>query len=129
MFGIPGPTALNVLAGALFGTMYSFFLIGVTTTIGACCGYMLSYFLARGVVIRRAPSLLIKFDGMIASHRHNMFFYMTFLRITPILPSVFINYASPIVGVPLRIFASATAIGLIPVNRLHLKAGVTLATM
>ena len=54
---------------------------------------------------------------------------MTFLRITPLLPSFFINFASPIVGVPLQTFFLATAIGLIPVNFLHIKAGETLATM
>lgn len=31
--------------------------------------------------------------------------YMLFLRMTPLLPNIFINMASPIVGVPLHIFA------------------------
>ena len=40
--------------------------------------------------------------------------YMLFLRVTPTLPNTFINFASPIVGVPYHIFFLATAIGLIP---------------
>jgi uncharacterized membrane protein YdjX (TVP38/TMEM64 family) len=39
---------------------------------------------------------------------------MLFLRITPTLPNLFINLASPIVDVPFHIFFFATLIGLIP---------------
>lgn len=39
---------------------------------------------------------------------------MLFLRVTPTLPNMFINVASPIVDVPYHIFFLATFIGLIP---------------
>jgi uncharacterized membrane protein YdjX (TVP38/TMEM64 family) len=80
-------------------------------------------------VVRYFPSLLIRFDRMLSEHQHNLFFYMTFMRVAPVMPSFFINYASPIVGVPISTFAKATLIGLIPVNYIHIEAGVTLATM
>lgn len=39
---------------------------------------------------------------------------MLFLRITPTLPNLFINLASPIVDVPFHVFFLATLIGLVP---------------
>jgi uncharacterized membrane protein YdjX (TVP38/TMEM64 family) len=49
----------------------------------------------------------------VVKRREKLLNYMLFLRVTPTLPNTFINFASPIVGVPYHIF-SATAIGLIP---------------
>ena len=37
--------------------------------------------------------------------RGDLFNYIIFLRVTPILPNIFINIASPVVDVPLRSFA------------------------
>lgn len=41
----------------------------------------------------------------VRSRRSSLLGYMLFLRLTPLLPNVFINLASPIVGVPLHTFA------------------------
>ena len=37
--------------------------------------------------------------------RGDLFNYIIFLRVTPLLPNIFINIASPVVDVPLRPFA------------------------
>ncbi len=54
---------------------------------------------------------------------------MLFLRITPLLPNWLINLASPVVGVPYLAFISATIIGLMPANILHVNMGASLSTM
>lgn len=41
--------------------------------------------------------------------RGDLFNYLVFLRVTPILPNIFINIASPVVDVPLRHFALGAA--------------------
>lgn len=46
---------------------------------------------------------------------------MLFLRITPTLPNLFINLASPIVDVPFHIFFLATLIGLIPASYITVR--------
>lgn len=51
---------------------------------------------------------------------------MLFLRITPILPNVFINVASPLVNVPYSIFFAATFFGLMPMNIVHINTGLML---
>ena len=50
----------------------------------------------------------------VAKQREKLLNYMIFLRITPTLPNIFINLASPIVDVPFHVFLSATLIGLVP---------------
>ncbi|CAN7123099.1 unnamed protein product [Brassica rapa subsp. narinosa] len=47
---------------------------------------------------------------------------MLFLRITPSLPNLFINLASPIVDVPFHVFFLATLVGLIPAAYIIPKA-------
>jgi uncharacterized membrane protein YdjX (TVP38/TMEM64 family) len=51
---------------------------------------------------------------------------MLFLRITPLLPNVFINVASPIVNVPYSTFFLATFFGLMPMNVVHINTGLML---
>jgi len=46
---------------------------------------------------------------------------MLFLRITPTLPNLFINLASPIVDVPFHIFFFATLIGLFPASYITVR--------
>jgi len=36
---------------------------------------------------------------------------MLFLRLTPLVPNWFVNIASPIVGMPIKIFATGTLFG------------------
>lgn len=50
------------------------------------------------------PERLASFQAEVAKRRGQLFSYVLFLRVTPLLPNVFINMASPIAGVPLRIF-------------------------
>jgi uncharacterized membrane protein YdjX (TVP38/TMEM64 family) len=54
---------------------------------------------------------------------------MLFLRITPLLPNWLLNLASPVVGVPYWVFISATFIGLMPANILHVNMGASISTM
>lgn len=52
--------------------------------------------------------------NQIAKRRDKLLNYMLFLRITPTLPNLFINLASPIVDVPFHVFFLATLVGLVP---------------
>ena len=64
---------------------------------------------------------------MLKDHSHNVFSYLLFLRITPLLPSIIINISSPILGIPLSTFMLATFFGLIPVNIIHCRTGLILS--
>ena len=47
----------------------------------------------------------------IRRNQDNLFYYLLFLRITPLLPNWFVNVSSPIVGVPVQQFVLATFLG------------------
>jgi uncharacterized membrane protein YdjX (TVP38/TMEM64 family) len=45
------------------------------------------------------------------SNREHLFFFMLFLRFTPLVPNAFVNMASSIVGIPFHIFFLGTLVG------------------
>lgn len=59
--------------------------------------------------------------SQIARHRDKLLNYMLFLRVTPTLPNLFINLASPIVDIPFYIFFLATVIGIIPASYITVR--------
>lgn len=48
---------------------------------------------------------------MVNEHRQNLFWYMLFLRLTPLIPNWFVNLGSPLVGMPYIYFLVATFFG------------------
>lgn len=81
---------------------------------------------AKNFILRTFPKVVSRFAGLVEDHRHNLFYYMMFLRITPICPNWVINISSPIVGVPYLYFFIATFVGLMPLNLIHLRTGLLL---
>jgi uncharacterized membrane protein YdjX (TVP38/TMEM64 family) len=63
---------------------------------------------------------------MVSSNKHNLLWYMLFLRFTPLIPNWFVNLASPLVGIPYVVFLTGSAIGLIPMNFILIQTGQTL---
>lgn len=81
------------------------------------CLFLSSLFIFNGYVCNGMCLVLLIWSfwlNQIAKRRDKLLNYMLFLRITPTLPNLFINLASPIVDVPFHIFFSATLIGLVP---------------
>lgn len=99
-FAIPGTIWLSLLSGALYGSTRGFLLIAAISTAGSCSCYGMSCLLWRPVARALWPERLEQFRSEVAKRRHELLSYIIFLRVTPMLPNVFINVASPIVGVP-----------------------------
>ncbi|KAL8155673.1 hypothetical protein AgCh_000901 [Apium graveolens] len=57
----------------------------------------------------------------IAKRKDKLLNYMLFLRITPTLPNLFINLASPIMDIPFHVSFTATVIGLIPASYITVR--------
>ncbi len=89
--------------------------------------YTLSQVLGKSLVVRCMPKRLVQFSNLIKAQRDNIFNYLLFLRNTPLLPNVFINVSSPMVGIPLKTFAGATFLGLMPLNIVHIRTGLVLS--
>ncbi|KAJ3680670.1 hypothetical protein LUZ60_016948 [Juncus effusus] len=128
-FMIPGTIFMSLLAGALFGVLRGMALVLFAATAGASSCYFLSYLIGRPIVFFLWPDKLTFFQNQVSKRREKLLNYMLFLRVTPTLPNTFINFASPIVEVPYRIFLFATLIGLIPAAYVTVRAGIALGEL
>jgi uncharacterized membrane protein YdjX (TVP38/TMEM64 family) len=63
---------------------------------------------------------------MVSAHKNNLFWYMLFLRLTPLIPNWFVNLASPLVGIPYVYFLFASMFGMMPMNFILIQTGQTL---
>ncbi|KAF2290981.1 hypothetical protein GH714_017807 [Hevea brasiliensis] len=75
------------------------------------------------------PEKLRVFQAEIAKRKEKLLNYMLFLRVTPTLPNLFINLASPIVDIPFHVFFLATLLGLIPASYITVRAGLALGDL
>ncbi|KAM5562024.1 putative membrane protein [Rosa sericea] len=128
-FMIPGTIFMSLLAGALFGVFRGLILVVFNATAGASSCFFLSKLIGRPLVCWLWPEKLRFFQAEIAKRREKLLNYMLFLRITPTLPNLFINLASPIVDIPFHIFFLATLIGLIPASYITVRAGLALGDL
>ncbi|CAL9020926.1 unnamed protein product [Prunus brigantina] len=128
-FMIPGTIFMSLLAGALFGVMRGLLLVVFNATAGASSCFFLSKLIGRPLVSWLWPEKLRFFQAEIAKRREKLLNYMLFLRITPTLPNLFINLASPIVDIPFHVFFLATFIGLIPASYITVRAGLALGEL
>ncbi|EEF35551.1 conserved hypothetical protein [Ricinus communis] len=120
-FMIPGTIFMSLLAGALFGVVRGLFLVVFNATAGASSCFFLSKLIGRPIVNWLWPDKLRVFQAEIAKRREKLLNYMLFLRITPTLPNLFINLASPIVDIPFHVFFLATLLGLIPASYITVR--------
>lgn len=128
-FMIPGTIFMSLLAGALFGVGRGLFLVVFNATAGASSCFFLSKLIGRPIVNWLWPDKLRFFQAEIAKRRDRLLNYMLFLRVTPTLPNLFINLASPIVDIPFHVFFLATVIGLIPASYITVRAGLALGDL
>ncbi len=81
------------------------------------------------VLLGLFPGRIDAFGKTLLKHKQHLTNYMIFLRVTPFLPSWFINTASPVVGFPFREYIMGTAVGLQPLNFILVQAGQTLGQL
>ncbi|XP_076624234.1 transmembrane protein stas [Colletes latitarsis] len=128
-FAIPGSIFLSILSGFLFPFPLALFLVCTSSAVGASLCYFLSSLLGRKLLFRYFPEKAQEWMQTVKKHKHHLFNYMLFLRITPLLPNWFINLASPVIGVPLAPFAIGTFFGVAPPSFVAIQAGQTLQNL
>jgi uncharacterized membrane protein YdjX (TVP38/TMEM64 family) len=110
-FSFPAASVLTIFGGFLFGWMVGGPLVVVSATIGASVLFLATRS-AFGDFFRR------KIGGKAAvlaeGFKKDAFSYLLVLRLAPVFPFFVINIASALFDVPLRTFALATLIGIIP---------------
>jgi uncharacterized membrane protein YdjX (TVP38/TMEM64 family) len=112
VFFIPA-SVLTLGAGAIFGLFRGFIVVIIGAFIGACAAFLL----ARGALRRRVEAKVADnktfaaLDRAIAREGAKMVFL---IRLSPVFPFTYINYAFGLTGVSFRGYALATAIGMLP---------------
>jgi uncharacterized membrane protein YdjX (TVP38/TMEM64 family) len=108
---VPGALIFTLAGGLLFGAV----LGGAAALTAALIGATLLFLIARsafGESLRQRAGPAI--TGLVDGFRKDAFNYLLFLRLVPAVPFFLVNIASALLGVPLKTYIAATAIGMIP---------------
>ncbi|VDM95529.1 unnamed protein product [Thelazia callipaeda] len=122
---IPGSIFLTILSGYLFSFPTALCLVCTCSACGAQICYFFALLFGRERIMAFAPEKISKWQNEIADF-DSLFYFVIFLRITPILPNWLINLASPIFGVPVPAFFFGTFLGVAPPSCIYIQAGATL---
>lgn len=119
----PGATILTLAGGYLFGT----WLGGSATVIGATLGAVMVFFAVRtslGAVLReKAERSGGKLKAVIDGVEAGAFGYILTLRLIPLAPFWLVNVAAALAGAPLRAYAGATFVGIMPATFIYSGIG------
>lgn len=107
----PTAAALTLTGGFLFGWRIGCPLTVIAATSGATIVFLLARTALGEPLARRAGPWLCKVRS---GFRKDALTYLLFLRLVPAFPFWFMNLAPALLGVPLRDFVIATALGIIP---------------
>ncbi len=108
---IPCSVFLTITGGILFGWLTAVATVLVSATAGATVIFLIAKTAFGEYFVRRAGPRLSR---IVAGFRADAFCYLLFLRVVPLFPFALVNLAPALVGVPLRTFVAATALGIIP---------------
>lgn len=125
-FAIPGGIVLSLMAGPLFGFQSGFIYVAICASFGSLMCYTLSATILKGFIINWKPSLVFKICKKVKEQNRNLFFFMLFLRTTPLVPNWFVNLSAPIAGLPAKYFFFGTFFGLMPLNFIHISTGLAI---
>ncbi|XP_028393438.1 transmembrane protein 41A-A-like [Dendronephthya gigantea] len=128
-FAIPGSVFMNLLAGALYGLKYGLPCVCIMTATGASCCFLLSKYFGRPVLLHYFPQKLQRLQNKIKENSDNLFGFLLFLRFFPMSPNWFLNMASPVLDIPLKLFFPSVFIGLLPYNYICVQTGCLLSEL
>ena len=110
-FSFPAASVLTVFSGFLFGWALGGALTAVAATIGASALFLAARSAFGEVLRKKAGPFAVKLaDGF----KENAFGYLFALRLAPFFPFFIINIVPALFGVPLRTYAAATILGILP---------------
>ncbi|KAG8459381.1 hypothetical protein KFE25_013017 [Diacronema lutheri] len=125
---------ISILIGALYdewaislgGLRYSMLahLLGVSGEVcGGIGGYVMSYLVGREILLAFAAEKMGRLEAKMREYDGSLFRYMLFLRVSPMLPNWFVNYGTPLVGMPLSYFAAASVLAIQPAAAMSIAMG------
>lgn len=122
---LPVALLLTLSGGLVFGTWVG----GSATVVGASCGATLTYVAARAAF---APSLIgraqrdARLQRVMQGFGRNAFGYVLALRLIPFFPFPLVNIGAGLAAAPLRAYALATVLGVVPTSLIYASLGAGL---
>jgi uncharacterized membrane protein YdjX (TVP38/TMEM64 family) len=120
---IPGAIFVTLTGGFLFGTWVG----GFTTSAAATLGALNVYFIMRTAVGHWLGEHLQQSEGLVGRMRRGLerdaFWYLFGLRVVPAVPFIGVNITAGLVSVPLKPYALATFLGILPAFLLYSAIG------
>jgi uncharacterized membrane protein YdjX (TVP38/TMEM64 family) len=108
---LPCASFLTIFGGLIFGALTA----ATATLVGATAGATVIFLIAKSALgnwlVRRAGP---RVEKAAAGFRADAFNYLLFLRLVPFFPFWLVNLVPALVGVRLRTFVIASALGMIP---------------
>jgi len=108
---LPGGAVLTVAGGLLFGWLVGGLVTVVAATLGATGIFLIARSSLGEPLAARAGPWLGRFRS---GFQENALSYLLFLRLVPVFPFWVVNLAPALLGVTLRDYVVATALGIIP---------------
>jgi uncharacterized membrane protein YdjX (TVP38/TMEM64 family) len=126
---VPGASILTITSGFLFGV----WLGGTATVVGATAGALGAYWLVRtalGEPLRhKAEESQGTLQKIAEGIRKDTFAYTLSLRLIPAVPFWLLNAAAGLVSAPVRPYALATLIGIVPATFIYAGIGAGLGKL
>jgi uncharacterized membrane protein YdjX (TVP38/TMEM64 family) len=110
-FSIPGGALATIVGGYLFGLWLGMAASVIGATLGAIAVFLAARTALGDLLRAKAGSGLRRMED---GFRRNAFSYLLVLRLVPIFPFWLVNLVPAFCGVPLRTYALATLIGIVP---------------
>jgi len=110
-FSLPIATVLSILGGFFFGNVIGTLCVVVGATGGAVALFLIARSTIGAFLHERAGPALKRME---AGFRLNEFSYLLILRLIPLFPFFIVNIVPALLGVRLRNYTLATALGIIP---------------
>lgn len=127
VFMFPG-SLLTLAAGFLYGPVWGTLLVSPTSVAAATLAFLLGRTVARQWIKRRIEQNP-RFSAVDAAVGSNGFKVVLLLRLSPIFPFAFLNYALGLTRVRLRDFILASFLGMLPGTFLYTYLGSSVANL
>ncbi|MFW5833777.1 MAG: TVP38/TMEM64 family protein [Pseudomonadota bacterium] len=118
---VPGATILTIAGGLMFGLLQGVLVVVVAATLGATLVFLIARTALGEPLLRRARGSA--FERMQAGFREDALSYLLVLRLIPLFPFWLVNIVPAFLGVGLRTYVVATAIGIVPGSLVYTSIG------
>lgn len=119
------PTSIMTpLSAVLFGPYLAWIFTYIGETLSASFAFFIARYFGRNYVKEHENKFLRKYDEQLNSYG---FETVVFLRLVPLFPFDFVNYACGLSGIKFRDYLYATLIGIIPGLTAYIFLGGSLA--